>query len=422
MAADAGGLAPGGADKMRLGLAAALTTVFAPFAAGYFMSYLFRSTNAIIAPNLVAEVGLDAGGLGLLTSVYFLTFALCQVPIGIMLDRYGPRRVQTVLLLIAASGAVLFSLGTSMPALLAGRALIGLGVAGSLMSSLKAGTQWFPERYWPVVNGGFLAIGGLGAVSATAPLEFALGVMSWRSIFLVLGATTLAASAFIFFTVPERPGEKAAAGGLAQQVRDVARIYSDSVFWRLAPLTIASLGTNMAIQTLWAGPWLADVGGFAREDVASTLFLLAFSMAVGSILSGIGATWLESKGVSLLTTLGAGQVLFMAMLAAIVLELAPTSAAPWIGFGFLANTAILGYAYLNRHFPRAFAGRVSTCMNMLSFSGTFLIQFMMGEIIDLYPARPGGGYSDEAYFAAFGALLLLQTAAFLWFVLFRGRR
>ena len=120
-----------------------ILVIFIPFAAGYFLSYLFRSTNAIIAPQLTSEVGLDAGDLGFLTATYFLTFSLFQIPLGILLDRYGPRKVQTLLLLFAAGGAVLFSLGTNTTILALGRGFIGLGVAGCLMGAVKAATIWF---------------------------------------------------------------------------------------------------------------------------------------------------------------------------------------------------------------------------------------------------------------------------------------
>src|SRR5512134_357876 len=112
--------------------------IFIPFALGYFLSYLYRTVNAVLAPDLVRDLGLDPAGLGLLTSAYFFAFALAQLPIGILLDRYGPRRVEACLLLFAAAGALLFARATSLPELLLGRGLIGLGVAACLMAAFKA--------------------------------------------------------------------------------------------------------------------------------------------------------------------------------------------------------------------------------------------------------------------------------------------
>src|SRR3546814_470353 len=147
----------------------AVLTVFLPFAGGYYLSYLYRSVNAIIAEPLVRDIGLDAADLGLLTAAYLLAFALSQVPLGVLLDRFGPRRVQACLILSAALGAFVFSRGTTRETLLLGRALIGLGVSGGLMASFKAITLWFPRDRWPLVNGCFLSMGGLGVMSATVP-------------------------------------------------------------------------------------------------------------------------------------------------------------------------------------------------------------------------------------------------------------
>ena len=221
-------------------LVRAIVLVFLPFAAGYYLSYFYRSTNAVIAPQLVSEVGLNAGDLGFLTSMYFLTFAAFQLPLGILLDRYGPRRVQSCLLLAAAGGALLFSFGDDIVTLAIGRGLIGLGVAGCLMSAIKAGTIWFDTRHWPVVNGCLLAVGGLGAVSATAPLEAALGVVDWRHIFVALACATVLVSALILVVVPESR-TAVVRSGLVQQVRELGSIYTDRVFWRLAPLTVAGM-------------------------------------------------------------------------------------------------------------------------------------------------------------------------------------
>ena len=156
-----------GGDSLRLPWL--MIVVFAPFVAGYYLSYLFRTINAVIAGRLVSDLQLDAAQLGLLTSVYFLTFAAVQLPLGVALDHYGPRRVQGFLLLLAASGTALFASADNVPTLLIGRALIGLGVAGGLMAGLKALVLWFPKEWLPLLNGLFIALGTTGAVTATAP-------------------------------------------------------------------------------------------------------------------------------------------------------------------------------------------------------------------------------------------------------------
>ena len=391
----------------------AVMLVFLPFSAGYFLSYFFRSTNAVIAPQLISEVGLDAGDLGVLTAMYFLTFAAFQLPLGVLLDRYGPRRVQAVLLLFAAAGSILFSFGEGIGILALGRGLIGLGVAGCLMAAIKAGTEWFETRHWPIVNGCLLAVGGLGAMTATAPLEAALDFVDWRSVFLVLAAATTTVSALIWLVVPEADVRRSSVG-LGRAFAELSRIYGDPGFWRLVPLTVTTMTANLGIQGLWAGPWLGDVAGMDRDAIAHGLLLLALALAGGSVLMGVLASWFQRHGISLVVTFAAGSLVFMAFQAAIVFEVMPSAPWPWVGFGLFANMAMVTFAYLAHHFPPELSGRATTGMNVLIFGGVFFGQSAIGEIIDLWPVDADGGYVPEAYARAFGVILLLQCVSFLW--------
>jgi MFS family permease len=187
-----------------------IVRVFLPFVAAYYLSYLFRSINALIAGRLASELGLGAGDLGLLTSVYFLTFAAAQIPIAVLLDRYGPRRIQSALLVAAAVGAALFAASDSFPMLLAGRALIGLGVAAALNAGFKALALWFPKDRLTLLNGLMVMLGALGAVTATAPAEWLLAWIGWRGIFELFAAVTAGCAVMIYLVVPEAaPAEPA---------------------------------------------------------------------------------------------------------------------------------------------------------------------------------------------------------------------
>ncbi|MFT6583119.1 MAG: MFS family permease [Alphaproteobacteria bacterium] len=395
-------------------------TVFLPFAGGYFLSYFYRSVNAIIAPQLVSEIELDAGDLGLLTSAYFFAFAAIQLPLGVMLDRFGPRRVQAALLLCAAAGAFIFAIGETRMILMLGRALIGLGVAGGLMASFKAITLWYPQERWPLANGCFMAMGGLGAMAATAPMELALTITDWRGIFVGLAIATIVVSVIIFTMVPERNGQTPPAA-LRDQIKGVRKICTNSAFWRLAPLAMTTLAANMAIQTLWAGPWFRDVGGLDRDGVASGLFILAFTMTLGFVCTGMTADFLSRRGVSLKLITGCGLTLFLIAQALVVFRADVTGIMIWVLFGLTMNVAVLIYPQLCAHFPLSHTGRVNTSVNLLVFGGVFATQYGMGEIIDLWPVGPNGAYEPEAYSAAFGAILALQCLAFLWFLIPIGK-
>ena len=180
--------------------------VFLPFALGYFISYFFRNVNAIIEADLVRDLGFSAAGLGLLTSVYFISFASFQLPLGLLLDRFGPRRTESTLLLFAALGALVFSQADSLGGLIFGRLLIGLGVSACLMASFKAFVLWFPPERLPLINGLQMVAGGLGAISATVPLRITLEFTDWRGVFLILSGMTVAVAGLLWLLYPEKEG------------------------------------------------------------------------------------------------------------------------------------------------------------------------------------------------------------------------
>lgn len=391
--------------------------VLLPFALGYFMSYLFRSVNAVIAPNLQQDLGIGAAELGTLTAAYFISFSLFQLPLGILLDRYGPRRVQSGLLLLAALGAAVFAIGSQFSHLVIGRILIGLGVAGGLMSAMKTITLWLPQERWALANGVFMTAGGLGALAATLPVEFLLHRMDWHAIFWILAALTVAASALIYFAVPEKPGARPAAGSLAEQLRECGTLLADRRFWRIAPVSIMGMGSGMAIQGLWSGPYLRDVGGLSRADAAELQFILAAALTFGFTLTGIAADRLARIGVTLPVTMCTGVALYAVCLAVMASGIAPTHPLMWIVFGIISNTTVLAYPILSGQFPVSISGRVNTLLNGVVFGSTFFAQAGIGWIIELWPRKPDGGYPVEAYQWAFGLPMLLLLTTLAWYLL-----
>lgn len=392
----------------------AVLTVFLPFAGGYYMSYLYRVVGAVIADRLQRDIGLGAADLGVLTSAYFISFAAFQLPLGLLLDRYGARRVHGLLLLFAALGALVFALGTNLWQLWLGRALIGLGVAGGLMAALKAITQWFPERRWPVVNGVFLAMGGLGAMSATAPVEALLAITSWRGVFVGLAAATAVVALAVLVVVPEKP-RRGPPQPLRGQIAGLRAIFADRFFWRLAPAAFLTMATSLAIQGLWAGPWLRDVAGLDQAAVADALFGMTAAMTLGFVFWGTLADRLDRLGVPLTATFGGGVALFLVVLLAITFQVS-TTLWPWLAFGLISNVAALAYTMLARHVPLVYAGRTNTALNLLVFLGAFAVQAAIGAILDVWPQGPGGGYPPDAYTAAFGTFTAICALAWAWYL------
>jgi MFS family permease len=388
--------------------------VILPFAAAYFLSLFFRSINAIIAPDLIAEFDVSAADLGLVTAAYFLSFGLFQLPLGMLLDQFGPRRVQAALVVVAAGGIALFSAARSIEMLVVARAIIGLGFAGGLMAAFKAMVVWLPKEKLPLANGCFLAIGGLGALAATAPAEAAAAAIGWRLLFVVMALLALAAAAGIFFVVPEQL-HASSSMRLRDQLRELRVIYTDRLFWRYAPLTFTCFATGAALQGLWAASWLRDVAGASREGAADHLFLMAIALTVGSAGGGALSDFVRRYGWDVRHVAVTAALVFMLAQLGLVLELVQASWALWTCFALSYNVVTLSYAFLSQHFPAAYAGRVNTGMNMLAIVASFAFQYGIGTIIGQWPQQHDGAYPATAYQAGFAAALLCQFAALLWF-------
>jgi MFS family permease len=186
----------------RLSGVAVFFYVFLPFALGHYLSSLLRNVNAVLAPQLVGALALTPGQLGLLTSAFFFAFALVQLPVGIALDRYGPRKVQLLLMLLAACGAFMFATGQNFTQLVLARAVIGCGLGGCFMSAVKAISTWISPKRLPSVQGYLIAVGGLGAASATMPVRSLLHHTDWRGLFMMLAVLTAVAGALIWLVTP----------------------------------------------------------------------------------------------------------------------------------------------------------------------------------------------------------------------------
>lgn len=392
-----------------------LLIALVPFSLGFFFSYLYRAVNAVIAPDLVRDIGLSAGELGQLTAAYLFAFSMFQLPLGILLDRYGPRRVQATLVAVGGIGALIFAMAESIAVLTVARAIIGLGFAGGLMSSFKAVVIWVPEPRRALANAWVMSTGALGLLIATAPMEMAVQSFGWRWAFVGLAVTTLAVAALIFFAVPERDVPRSMSS-LRQEIGEVGKIYRDRIFLAMAPLLALTAGSHIAIQTLWVGPWFRDVGGLDRDGTAYGLLIMAVAFFIGILFTGAVADWFVRRGVSLLHVMMGFIALFLASQALLFLDIRALDLALWSLFSMTGQVAILAYPWLARYFGVRLSGRANTAMNLLMFLAAFAVQYAIGAIIDTYPAPAPGRYDPAAYRLAFGAVLAVQFAALLWYL------
>ena len=392
--------------------------VFLPFAIGHYLSALLRTVNAVLAPDLVASLALSPAELGLLTSAFFVSFALVQLPVGIALDHYGPRKVQLVLLMVAALGALLFSWGQSFTELVLARTVIGFGLGGCFMAAVKAISTWIDPARLPSVQGFLIAIGGLGAASATAPVRAALQHMDWRGLFIIL-AMLLACTAFLIWTAAPRVEAAPKPKSRVPVIESIAAVYSDPAFRKTISLILIPHAVFFGIQGLWVGRWLSDVARFPDHAVVYLLYLSMAAVIFGAIAVGMITEWAGKRGIKPLDVAGIGIALFIAVQVAIVCNWKPSFQLLSVLFTLIGTITGIEYAIVAQSMPKSLTGRAATCLNLLIFVGAFIVQAGFGLVIGLWEPNHLGQHPAIAYRVAFGVLVLLQLPGLVSFAMQR---
>jgi MFS family permease len=332
------------------------------------------------------------------------------------LDRFGPRRIQGGLLLVAALGAALFAKSTGLGSLLIARSLIGLGVAAALTAGLKAITLWFPRQRVALVNGYMVMFGALGAVTATIPADRLLEQMDWRGMFELLAAITAGIAILIFLVVPERqrpaPQEATPLGMKA--------IFGNSRFLRLAPLSATCIGSAWSLQGLWSGPCLADVEGFDREAILTYLFVMAVVLSIAGWLFGRLAHRLSQQKAGLEKVLAVIATLFVAAQLALILRLPVPLPLSWGIVAAVGAAPVISFAIMGKYFPPEVSARANGALNTLHFAWAFVAQYATGLVLEQWP-QVDGHYPTIAYQTAFGICVAIQLVALVWFVAPRRR-
>jgi predicted MFS family arabinose efflux permease len=404
------------------GLAAA--RVFLCFASAYFLSFAFRSINAVIAPDLQGDIGLQNADLGLLSSAYFLSFAALQLPLGIWLDKYGPRRTESALLIFAAAGAAIFASSTSLAGLWFGRMLIGVGVSACLMAPFKAYRQWFPAERQSQLASWMLVAGTSGALAATVPVSAALPVIGWRGVFWLMSGMILASAAAIFFLLRKLDGHQPQtsakpSGGISLGYR---HIFSNPFFRRMALLGVVNHGCLSAWQTLWAGPWMMTVLNMSKQETARILFI--FNLCL--MLSFLVMSWWAPRHVSPTGTRGISsmRVIAMGLGGAITIQLvmlstdAPWSWMLWILLAMCVTVTTLTQTGVSLAFPVALSGRANSAFNLTVFAGSFAVQWGVGLLMDMF--RTFGASPSTSMRGALAVCVAAQALALIAFVLNRS--
>ena len=397
------------------GRSASVLLLLAPFALAYGASYFFRNVNAVAGPILAREFALGPADLGLLTSAYFFTFSLAQIPLGMALDRYGPARVNTVMALAGALGALLFGLAQDVASLTIGRALIGLGAGAALMSAMSAVHLWVAREKIATAIGLIMCVGGAGALLASTPTQLMIDAIGWRHMFLILAGLT-AVFALAVFSIRGHVRPAAQQQSVGELWRGVVTVFSNGPFWLVCTPMMLTLGSMLAFQSLWAATWMRDVAGYTdKAQIGNVLFALNFGMTLSFLFAGPISDAFARRGASRLAALKMSFVI--AMLAQAWLMAAPTFLPhlAWAIFAFGANSLVPAYALLASWFPPALTGRVNTAINVLCFSMAFALQWLIGALLARYPAV-NGHYAAIGYYIAWITLVVLQVAALAWMV------
>jgi predicted MFS family arabinose efflux permease len=393
--------------------------VFALFAGAYFLSYALRSINAVIAPELIARFGLSNAQLGALSSAYFLSFALMQLPLGIALDRYGARRTNALLLLFSAAGCLVFATAQETAALWAGRALIGVGVSGALMSALKGYRFWYPPEHQGRLAAWMLVVGTGGAMAVTVPVEMALPLLGWRGLFIVAAVALVVVSAGIALGLPRDEERSLAPSGAEPVWAGFGQIYRRAEFWRWAIVSLSMQSHFVALQSLWAGPWFTQVLGMSPGEAAAALFVVNGVLLAGFLGLGWAAPGFERRGWTVMRVAVVASIGFIGLQVAIAMVDAPWAWLLWLPLGVVSTGYTLVQTHVAMIFPPTLTGRAFTAYNLLIFTGIFLHQWLFGVVVDAF--RPVVADTATAFRATLGVWAALQMVAFAVLLLWRPR-
>lgn len=401
---------------------------FVLLAALFFLSQFYRVSNAVIAPNLIQDLSLDAETLGILGGAFFYSFALLQIPMGPMLDRMGPRMIMTFSSWIGALGAFLFAFGTSFQTALLGRILIGAGMSSMLMGSFKTFTLRYPPEKFATLVGIISSIGTLGNILAASPLAYLTSTIGWRNTFLIAGGITILLGFLIFWILKGEKIKDEKALPFSENKPEIGifqsfRIILGSLaFWQFGAVAFFRYGIFVSLQGLWLGPYLIYIKGLSPIQAGHILIMLAIGVTLGGPIGGYlsDRIFQSRKGVTL-TGLGLYSISLFPLIG--VLEINHPF---WFGLifffiGFFCGFGMLIYAHAKDLFPIAISGTVMTYVNFFTMAGAAVFMPALGKIIESFP-RIGNSYPAEAYHLSFFICFVGMAGSLVFYAFSKGEK
>lgn len=394
----------------------AVAMLVATLAAVYMVTQTLRNSIGVIAPNLAAELNLSAAEIGLLSSAFFIAFAAAQLPLGVALDRFGPKRTMLICAFITVAGVLLFASATTPTGLILARALIGVGSCCYLMAPLAFYARRFPPERFSTLAGIQLGLGSIGTLLATAPLAFSAATVGWRATFVIIAAAMLVAGMLVAVVVPrdETASATRELESLRESVAGILKALRTPSIGRLFLMHLTCYPSFVLIVGLWGGPYLTHVYGYDLEERGELLFIAAAGQIVGMMVVGPLERMVGGNKVPVLVgALLTGAAL---LVLAIIGRLPPWALVVWLGtYGVISAFTPLLIAHGKALFPPELVGRGMTVLNIGTMAGAFLSQTVSGAVINLF-AAPDGVYPLTAYrvvFALQAACLLLSCLAYV---------
>jgi MFS family permease len=396
--------------------------VFFSFAFAYFISYAFRSINAVISPELIDDLGINNTQLGLLSAAYLIGFGLAQIPAGVCLDRFGPRSTEISLMIFSVIGALVFYFSKDFYHLLIGRMLIGVGVSACLMAAFSGFRAWYPLEKQAQLTSAMLIFGTSGALITSSPARILLPYIGWRGIFLALAIATILAILILYKGLPNSKTEE-----LSPQIKSSGKevrlfswdeykpILKNVYFWRLFPIGAINLGGCIAIQTLWLGPWLINVMDLTSDEASQIIFWFNLFLLLAYAVNVVLLPTLHKHGVTTIL-----YVSWMTGISLIFQSFAffthtSWSLYWWYLYAITSAAYVLAQSLVITHFPATHSGRASTTYNITIFIGAFIIQWGIGSLVDI--GSNLGLSIKHAFNLALGIYLMLQLIGYLWFLI-----
>ena len=394
----------------------------------FFLSQFYRTSTAVIAPELIQDLSLDTEGVGLLSASFFYGFALTQIPISVLLDKVGPRWLMTVLSLMGIVGAILFSIADSLGFGLLGRVLLGIGMACNLMGTFKLLTEWFEPLVFATLSGLVVSIGTFGNMISATPLVMLVEQMGWRHSFQLIAAINLILTLTLFVVVrdrPQRPSDRTSGGettiSLQEAFSNLNLLFKNKDYWIISFSTFVRYGTFAAFQALWAGPFLIEVMGYSAIRTGNLILLMNVGLIIGSPLWGAlsDRIFKTRKGLIIFCLLGMG------LISLVLANLSPKTglgvmAPVFFVFGLVTSGGMLMYPHIKDLMPQKMAGAAMTGINFFNMMGPAIFLQGLGLLMQrLYPDASRG---PAAFDAAFVVCMISLLASSLLYFFTRGKK